>query len=148
MITLKALTYAPTGGIVAAATTSLPEFLGGVRNWDYRYCWIRDTALSLDTLMAGGYVDEATSWRDWVMRAVAGDPEDIQIMYGLGGERRLDEYELPHLKGYEDPRRCGSATRRRGSSSSTCTASSWTRCTARGSSACPATRIPSRLPAT
>jgi len=111
LITLKALTFAPTGGIVAAATTSLPEFLGGVRNWDYRYCWIRDAALSLDALMAGGYVEEATSWRDWVMRAVAGDPEDIQIMYGLGGERRLDEYELPHLKGYEGsaPVRVGNA---------------------------------------
>ena len=110
-ITLKALTYAPTGGIVAAATTSLPEFLGGVRNWDYRFCWLRDAALSLDALMAAGYVEEATSWRDWVFRAVAGDPDDIQIMYGLGGERRLDEYELPHLTGYEGsaPVRIGNA---------------------------------------
>jgi GH15 family glucan-1,4-alpha-glucosidase len=111
LITLKALTYAPTGGIVAAATTSLPEFLGGVRNWDYRYCWLRDAALSLDALMAAGYVEEATSWRDWVLRAVAGDPDDIQIMYGIGGERRLDEYELPHLAGYEgsSPVRVGNA---------------------------------------
>jgi GH15 family glucan-1,4-alpha-glucosidase len=104
LITLKALTYAPTGGIVAAATTSLPESLGGVRNWDYRFCWIRDAALALEALMAAGYVEEATQWRDWVMRAVAGDPEDLQIMYGLGGERRLDEYELPWLAGYEGSR--------------------------------------------
>jgi GH15 family glucan-1,4-alpha-glucosidase len=111
LITLKALIYAPSGGIVAAATTSLPEFLGGVRNWDYRYCWLRDAALTLDALMAGGYVEEATAWRDWVLRAVAGDPEEIQIMYGLGGERRLDEYELPHLPGYEGsaPVRVGNA---------------------------------------
>jgi GH15 family glucan-1,4-alpha-glucosidase len=111
LITLKALIYAPSGGIVAAATTSLPEFIGGVRNWDYRYCWLRDAALTLGALMAAGYVEEATAWRDWVMRAVAGDPEDVQIMYGLGGERRLDEYELPHLQGYEGsaPVRVGNA---------------------------------------
>ena len=111
LVTLKALTYAPTGGIVAAVTTSLPEWLGGVRNWDYRYCWLRDAALSLDALMAAGYVEEATSWRDWVLRAVAGDPEDLQIMYGLAGERRLDEYELPWLPGYEAsaPVRVGNA---------------------------------------
>jgi GH15 family glucan-1,4-alpha-glucosidase len=101
LITLKALTYAPTGGIVAAATTSLPEFLGGVRNWDYRYCWLRDGALSLDALMAAGYVEEAVAWRDWVLRAVAGDPDDLQIMYGIGGERRLDEQVLDWLPGYE-----------------------------------------------
>jgi GH15 family glucan-1,4-alpha-glucosidase len=104
LITLKALTYEPTGGIVAAATTSLPEFLGGVRNWDYRYCWLRDASLSLDALMAAGYVEEAVSWRDWVLRAVAGEPEDIQIMYGIRGERRLDEYELGWLRGYEHSR--------------------------------------------
>jgi len=104
LITLKALTYEPTGGIVAAATTSLPEFLGGVRNWDYRYCWLRDAALTLDALMTAGYVDEAARWRDWALRAVAGDPEDLQIMYGLGGERRLDEYELGWLPGYEQSR--------------------------------------------
>jgi len=111
LITLKALTYAPTGGIVAAATTSLPEFLGGVRNWDYRFCWIRDAALALDALMAAGYVAEATQWRDWVIRAVAGDPEDLQIMYGIGGERRLDEYVLDWLPGYEGsaPVRVGNA---------------------------------------
>jgi len=104
LITLKALTYAPTGGIVAAPTTSLPEFLGGVRNWDYRYCWLRDSALLLDALMAAGYVAAAASWRDWLLRAVAGDPDDLQIMYGLGGERRLDEYELDWLPGYENSR--------------------------------------------
>jgi GH15 family glucan-1,4-alpha-glucosidase len=111
LITLKALTYDPTGGIVAAVTTSLPEFLGGVRNWDYRFCWIRDAALALDALMAAGYVEEATKWRDWVIRAVAGDPEDMQIMYGIGGERRLDEYVLGWLPGYEGsaPVRVGNA---------------------------------------
>jgi GH15 family glucan-1,4-alpha-glucosidase len=111
LITLKALTYAPTGGVVAAATTSLPEWLGGVRNWDYRFCWIRDAALTLDALMAAGYVEEATAWRDWMARAVAGDPEDLQIMYGVGGERRLDEYELDWLPGYEGsaPVRVGNA---------------------------------------
>ena len=111
LITLKALTYEPTGGIVAAPTTSLPEFVGGVRNWDYRYCWIRDAALTLDSLMAAGYVEEATDWRDWVVRAVAGDPEDLQIMYGVAGERRLDEYELDWLPGYEGsaPVRVGNA---------------------------------------
>ncbi len=111
LITLKALTFEPTGGIVAAPTTSLPEFLGGVRNWDYRYCWIRDAALTLDALMEAGYVAEAESWRDWILRAVAGDPEDLQIMYGLSGERRLDEFELDWLPGYEGsaPVRVGNA---------------------------------------
>ena len=104
LITLKALTFDPSGGIVAAPTTSLPEFLGGVRNWDYRYCWLRDAALTLDAFMTAGYVEEATHWRDWLLRAVAGDPEDLQIMYGLCGERRLDEYELPWLAGYEGSR--------------------------------------------
>jgi GH15 family glucan-1,4-alpha-glucosidase len=111
LITLKGLTYAPTGGMVAAATTSLPEFLGGVRNWDYRFCWLRDAALTLEALMGAGYLDEAVAWRDWVLRAVAGDPEDLQIMYGLGGERRLEEYELDWLPGYENsaPVRVGNA---------------------------------------
>jgi len=111
LIVLKALTYEPTGGIVAAVTTSLPEFLGGVRNWDYRFCWLRDAALALEALMSAGYVEEATKWRDWVIRAVAGDPVDLQIMYGIGGERRLDEYELGWLPGYEGsaPVRVGNA---------------------------------------
>ncbi|MFF1381966.1 glycoside hydrolase family 15 protein [Arthrobacter sp. NPDC058288] len=101
LITLKALTYAPTGGIVAAVTTSLPEQLGGPRNWDYRYCWLRDATLTLQALLAAGYTEEAASWRDWLLRAVAGDPADLQIMYGIHGERRLPEMELPWLAGYE-----------------------------------------------
>ena len=111
LITLKALTYAPTGGIVAAPTTSLPEWIGSVRNWDYRYCWLRDSVLTLGALMAGGYHDEAHAWRDWLLRAAAGDPADLQIMYGLHGERRLDEYEVPWLPGYENsaPVRIGNA---------------------------------------
>ena len=99
LITLKALTYQPTGGIVAAPTTSLPETLGGGRNWDYRYCWLRDATLTLESLMRGGYFDEAMAWRNWLLRAVAGDPADLQIMYGPGGERRLDEWEVPWLPG-------------------------------------------------
>jgi GH15 family glucan-1,4-alpha-glucosidase len=111
LITLKALTYEPTGGIVAAPTTSLPEQIGGVRNWDYRYCWLRDATITLVALLSAGYVDEATRWRDWLIRAVAGDPEDLQIMYGVAGERRLEEYELPWLPGYEgsSPVRVGNA---------------------------------------
>jgi GH15 family glucan-1,4-alpha-glucosidase len=100
LITLKALTYAPTGGIVAAATTSLPEDLGGVRNWDYRFCWLRDSTLTLGALLACGYQEEAEAWRNWLLRAVAGDPADLQIMYGLAGERRLPEFELPWLSGF------------------------------------------------
>ncbi|MFF1415053.1 glycoside hydrolase family 15 protein [Streptomyces sp. NPDC058289] len=111
LITLKALTYAPTGGIAAAATTSLPEELGGVRNWDYRYCWLRDSTLTLGSLVATGYLDEARAWREWLLRAVAGDPADLQIMYGIGGERRIPESELPWLKGYAGsaPVRVGNA---------------------------------------
>ncbi|MSO78779.1 MAG: glycoside hydrolase family 15 protein [Acidimicrobiia bacterium] len=110
-ITLKALTFAPTGGIIAAATTSLPECIGGVRNWDYRYCWLRDATFSLYALISVGYVDEARRWRDWLVRAVAGTPEQFQIMYGPAGERRLTELELPWLPGYEGsaPVRIGNA---------------------------------------
>ena len=102
LITLKALTYAPTGGIVAAATTSLPEQIGGVRNWDYRYCWLRDATFTLYALMIGGYTEEAEAWRDWLLRAVAGSPSQINIMYGLAGERRLTEFALNWLPGYEN----------------------------------------------
>jgi len=111
LITLKALTYRPTGGLVAAVTTSLPEALGGVRNWDYRYCWLRDATFTLYALMTGGYIDEAQHWRDWLVNAVAGTPAEIQIMYGLAGERRLTELELPWLPGYEKsaPVRIGNA---------------------------------------
>jgi GH15 family glucan-1,4-alpha-glucosidase len=101
LIVLKALTYAPTGGIVAAATTSLPEQLGGVRNWDYRYCWVRDATFALYALMMAGYTAEAGAWRDWLLRAVAGQPKQMQIMYGVAGERRLTELELGWLPGYE-----------------------------------------------
>ncbi len=111
VITLKALTYAPTGGIVAAPTTSLPEWVGSVRNWDYRYCWLRDATFTLLALIHAGYEDEARAWRKWLLRAAAGEPSDMQIMYGPAGERRLTEWEVPWLPGYEKskPVRIGNA---------------------------------------
>ena len=111
LITLKALTFGPSGGIVAAATTSLPEEIGGPRNWDYRFCWVRDATLTLLTLMGAGYYDEARAWRDWLLRAVAGSPGQLQIMYAVSGERRLTEWEVPWLSGYENssPVRIGNA---------------------------------------
>jgi GH15 family glucan-1,4-alpha-glucosidase len=111
LITLKGLTYEPTGGLVAALTTSLPEEIGGVRNWDYRYCWLRDAAFTLLALMGAGYREEAKSWRQWLLRAIAGSPAQMQAIYGVRGERRLDEYEIPWLSGYEEskPVRVGNA---------------------------------------
>ena len=111
VITLKALTYAPTGGIVAAPTTSLPEWIGGVRNWDYRFCWLRDATFTLLALLHAGYEEEAKAWRAWLLRATAGEPDDLQIMYGPAGERRLTEWEVPWLPGYEGskPVRVGNA---------------------------------------
>src|SRR5215813_2387709 len=111
LIVLKALTYAPTGGMAAAPSTSLPEFIGGSRNWDYRFCWLRDATLTLLALMNAGYYDEANMWREWLLRAAAGSPRQIQIMYGLRGERRLTEWEVPWLPGYENsqPVRIGNA---------------------------------------
>ncbi len=111
LLTLKALTYRPTGGIVAAVTTSLPEQIGGPRNWDYRYCWLRDSTYTLQALISAGYVDEARAWREWLLRAVAGDPAELQIMYALDGTRRLPEATLPWLAGYENstPVRTGNA---------------------------------------
>ncbi len=111
LVVLKALTYAPTGGIVAAATTSLPEQLGGVRNWDYRFCWLRDATFTLYALLGSGYTEEASAWREWLLRAAAGDPAELQIMFGIDGTRRLPEYTLDWLAGYEHstPVRVGNA---------------------------------------
>jgi GH15 family glucan-1,4-alpha-glucosidase len=108
LITLNALTYAPTGGIVAAPTTSWPEQLGGVRNWDYRFCWLRDATITLQALMCAGFAEEARDWRRWLLRAIAGDPAEVQIMYGVAGERRLPEYVADGLPGYDgNPVRIG-----------------------------------------
>ena len=111
LLILKALTYGPTGGIVAAATTSLPERIGGVRNWDYRFCWLRDATFTLMALVNAGYLDEARNWREWLLRAAAGQPDHLQIMYGVAGERRLTELEIDWLDGYEGskPVRIGNA---------------------------------------
>jgi GH15 family glucan-1,4-alpha-glucosidase len=114
LITLKALTYKPTGGVIAACTTSLPEKLGGMRNWDYRYCWLRDAAFTLNALLLAGYEGEAAAWREWLLRAVAGSPQDLQILYGVTGVRRLDEFEVTWLPGYR-----GSAPVRIGNAAST-----------------------------
>ncbi|WP_406858100.1 glycoside hydrolase family 15 protein [Alsobacter sp. KACC 23698] len=111
LITLKALTYEPTGGIVAAPTTSLPEKIGGGRNWDYRYCWVRDACFTLQAFMDAGYFEEASAWRDWLMRSIAGSPAQMQIMYGIAGERRLPEWQVPWLAGHRKsaPVRIGNA---------------------------------------
>ncbi|HJU11894.1 MAG TPA: glycoside hydrolase family 15 protein, partial [Candidatus Binataceae bacterium] len=104
LITLKALTYSPTGGIIAAPTTSLPERIGGIRNWDYRYCWLRDATFTLFALLSSGYTEEACQWRDWLLRAIAGQPHELQTMYSIMGDRRLTEMELDWLPGYENSR--------------------------------------------
>ena len=127
LITLKALTYAPTGGIVAAATTSLPEDIGGVRNWDYRYCWLRDATITLEALLRTGYTAEADSWRQWLGRAIAGDAKDVQIMYGVAVSAGSRNGRSAGCPGTSGRRRSGSGTRPSTSASSTSTGRSWTR---------------------
>ena len=144
LMVLKALTYAPTGGLVAAPTTSLPEQIGGVRNWDYRYCWLRDASFALAALIGNGFVEEAGAWRSWLLRAVAGDPDDLQIMYGPAGERRLIELELDWLAGYKGSTRSASATAPARSSSSTSTARCSTSSTRRAAAVSRPTTPPGR----
>lgn len=122
LITLKALTYAPTGGIVTAPTTSLPKDIGGVRNWGYRYVWLRDAARVMSSLLRTGYRDVARAWREWLVRAVAGDPENLQIMHGLGGEREFPETELGRPAGYENSKPVRTGTPPPASGNWTCTA--------------------------
>ena len=145
LITLKALTYVPTGAIVAALTTSLPEEIGGERNWDYRFCWLRDGSFTLAPLVQSGYMDEAVAWRDWLSRAIAGDPSQLQLMYGIGGEHRLTELELPGCRATKARSRYASAMPRASSSSSTSSAKCWQCSTAHSSSGFPA-RDPTRSP--
>ena len=139
LLTLKALTFAPTGGIAAALTTSLPEQLGGSRNWDYRYCWLRDATLTLVALMEGGYTEEARAWRAWLQRAVAGNPDELQIMYGLAGERQPPSGRPVGWPAIRERPRFASATRPPSSCSSTSMARSPPRCTSRASTPIPAT---------
>ena len=122
LVTLRGLTHVDTGGIVAAPTTSLPEDFGGERNWDYRYCWLRDAALALESLLAAGRLDQAQHWRDWLLRALAGDPEDMQVMYTVEGGRHLPEPSSTTSRDTPGPDRCGSGTVRCSSARPTCSA--------------------------